>query len=598
MLFNLTFDQPVGSYADVKELEYVAALMQSGSADEVDWQNPSIQAQDIQAFLMSRHGLQVEKQHVLQHIFEGLAGGDAQDNSIDISELVGILIIPYLVKTVNEKHPELTTRHLMTSNKLEQYKKHQEELEELAADSSSMISLILKIILHHATGSTDPQPLTKELLKNIFASYDELGLVKDESLLEEMIQVATDGEPGAVLDDEAFARGLTSDVGLYDVQSEARVSTHYQDAFDTTKDATEDQSVMVENVNDEEGGVEDGASKIKPWTKVFTFSQIDFLSGTFRTRFHYMLAWLALILAIFTYTDLKYNLPIVCDDNFGCVLGKNILDWLVTLLILVILGTPFVMILTLGNDTYTETIWIHVAGLLGIGFLIFLPIQIREFNLEIVENFSLLYKLPDKPDEDNDENWNEIHAISLTLRIANNIVGSLLISLQIQNILSICKHFKYKIDAFYRGSSIHNELKTKTATRKKVYGMMKNAYELHKGMSGKASMSIPLLKYNKISAGEMTKSVGGLKWALRSVWEGTILSDEGVWLPARLIAGNIAQFLIITTCFAITLSLTFMSYDLFSDQWVPVINHDGKTYEDCYATFNASSCSYPVNKGK
>ena len=223
---------------------------------------------------MSRHGLQVEKQHILEHIFEGLAGGDAQEDNIDIPELVGILIIPYLVKTVNEKHPELTKRHLITSCHLEQYKKHEEELEELAAESSSMISSILKIVLHHATGSADPQPLTKELLKKIFASYGELGLVKDESLLEEMIQVATGGEPGALLDDETFARGLTSDVGLYDVQSEARVSTHYQDAFDTEKDATEGQSAMVEDINDEEGGDPDSGSKSKPWTKVFTFSQL------------------------------------------------------------------------------------------------------------------------------------------------------------------------------------------------------------------------------------------------------------------------------------------------------------------------------------
>ena len=62
---------------------------------------------------------------------------------------------------------------------------------------------------------------------------------------------------------------------------------------------------------------------------------IDFLSGTFRTRFHYMLAWLALILAIVSYTDVKYDLPTVCDDNFGCLLGKHVLDWLITLLIFV-----------------------------------------------------------------------------------------------------------------------------------------------------------------------------------------------------------------------------------------------------------------------
>ena len=255
------------------------------------------------------------------------------------------------------------------------------------------------------------------------------------------------------------------------------------------------------------------------------------------------------------------------------------------------------MILTLGNDTYTETIWIHVAALIGNGFLVYLPAFLPTFNLSIGENFKLLYKDATEPNKEEGERWNGGHSISLALMIANRIVGGLLITLQINNILSICKHYKYKVDTFYRGSSIHNELKTKTATRRKVYGMMKNAYDLHKDSSGKASKSIPLLNYNKISGGEVTKSVGGLKWALKSTLQGTILSDEGVWLPARLLAGNIAQFLIITTVFAATLAVINITINFVSEPW-PTISHNDKTYEDCYATFNASSCFYPVNNGE
>ena len=60
---------------------------------------------------------------------------------------------------------------------------------------------------------------------------DELDLVIDEDLIDEMIQAATDGQPDALFDETTFARALTSDVELYDVNKEARISTHYEDVF-------------------------------------------------------------------------------------------------------------------------------------------------------------------------------------------------------------------------------------------------------------------------------------------------------------------------------------------------------------------------------
>ena len=47
---------------------------------------------------MSRHGIKVTKEEVLQLIFGGLAGGDTDDDCIDIVEIVAILLIPYLVR--------------------------------------------------------------------------------------------------------------------------------------------------------------------------------------------------------------------------------------------------------------------------------------------------------------------------------------------------------------------------------------------------------------------------------------------------------------------------------------------------------------------
>ena len=56
---------------------------------------------------MSRHGIKVEKEEVLKEMFHGLAGGDTEEDCIDIVEMVAMLLIPYLVKTVVDEHTNI-----------------------------------------------------------------------------------------------------------------------------------------------------------------------------------------------------------------------------------------------------------------------------------------------------------------------------------------------------------------------------------------------------------------------------------------------------------------------------------------------------------
>jgi len=287
---------------------------------------------------MSRHGIQVEKEEVLNQIFHGLAGGNTEEDTIDITELSAILIIPYLVKTVLEKHPTISKRHLFTSTRMREYMQEEDELQQLTSKNSSMIGHVLKIILRHAgVDSTVSPRLTKELLKKIFATYEEPELVEDDDLLEEMIHVATNGDIGGVLDANSFARGLAADVGMYDVNSEARVSTHFYDVFGNPREAKEFLTISgtlnTSSVTDEENGAETNSKGI---TKVRTFSQIDFLSGTFRSKFHFLLCWIALIMAIFSYAEsTMYNVRI-CGEllrpSLECDILNKICSWLVTMI--------------------------------------------------------------------------------------------------------------------------------------------------------------------------------------------------------------------------------------------------------------------------
>jgi hypothetical protein len=87
---SLTFQRPIGAAADIKELEYISALHQTDHDEENDdnagWLNASIEATDVQKFLLSRYGINVTKDDVLQYIFSDLGGGDLDLECIDLTE--------------------------------------------------------------------------------------------------------------------------------------------------------------------------------------------------------------------------------------------------------------------------------------------------------------------------------------------------------------------------------------------------------------------------------------------------------------------------------------------------------------------------------
>ena len=77
------FERPVGAAADARELEYVAALHQTDDAQEDSWMDGSIEAIDVKNFLLSRYGIKVTEQEVIDNIFAEMGGGD---NCIDLTE--------------------------------------------------------------------------------------------------------------------------------------------------------------------------------------------------------------------------------------------------------------------------------------------------------------------------------------------------------------------------------------------------------------------------------------------------------------------------------------------------------------------------------
>lgn len=93
---TIGFDRPIGAAADVAELEYISALMQTQMPNlRLDG---SIREEDIVLFLSSRYGIKVSPGEIRKVVMKGLGGGDGDDVCIDLMELVAMLLIPTLLK--------------------------------------------------------------------------------------------------------------------------------------------------------------------------------------------------------------------------------------------------------------------------------------------------------------------------------------------------------------------------------------------------------------------------------------------------------------------------------------------------------------------
>jgi len=329
---SLNFRRPLGVAGDVKELEYISALHQT--CDELR-HDASIEATDVKHFLVSRYGIKVTDEEVRNVIFNGLAGGDGTSVCLDLAEIVAILIIPLFIKILRDKSTEtegIDKEHSFEKMNAHVTKIERADYEKIEADCKSMryetiIEDVLNLILVYATGSNEPQPLTPDLLRRIFARFDELELIKDDNLVDEMIEMATGGDPHALLDVESFTRALTCDIMLYDCSKEARYSSHYDDVFECNeqdKDKDDDDDVELSASSDKDD-IKKGISRI------FTYPQVDLLSETFYSSAQVLFSFIFFIFLFATFVDTSYQVDAdACQTNsIGCIISDGLVKWLI-----------------------------------------------------------------------------------------------------------------------------------------------------------------------------------------------------------------------------------------------------------------------------
>ena len=135
--------------------------------------------------------------------------------------LASLLLLPHLLRLSQDSPPSM-------ENESSEFEVGPDNIP-LGKDGDH-IGHVLEIILSDIHLPVDSKPpLTKDLLRDIFAAYNETFV--SEELLEEMIQLVNNGnlEGNAVLDKSSFTKALTGDIHAYDVNLEKCRSTHYRD---------------------------------------------------------------------------------------------------------------------------------------------------------------------------------------------------------------------------------------------------------------------------------------------------------------------------------------------------------------------------------
>ena len=306
---------------------------------------PPVQAVDIKMFLMSRYGIKITEEEVGTRIMgafgecarRGVEDGslrpegpsissfvesDAEsghvkdsassdfdgnrshvgNGSLDLTQVLALLLVPELLKAEKilvRQQQEEQAQHDIESEFIEH--RHSEKEGKYWPDAD-LITNVQRIILHDATGDPNPRPLTKDLIRQILTFYGEKSVAENEGLLDDMLKAANHksnpsaeenaldvvGDALVVFDSRAFARALTQDVQLYNIENENRMTSNYDDVFhpfvSTKGDVQNKNLTYCPRFINPFKNVEIVMEKGRLVQKVFTFAPIDYMAETFRER--------------------------------------------------------------------------------------------------------------------------------------------------------------------------------------------------------------------------------------------------------------------------------------------------------------------------
>lgn len=515
------FEKLYGAAGDVKELEYIAALHQTALEGRTD---ASINAEDIRLFLASRHGIRVTNEEVRSNILKGMGGGQDEDEVLDLMEVVAMLLIPIFKKAYKQ---EVEGKDLTDG---------------LVPAPNNLLDYALKIILHDNTPDTSYKPLTTELVREILKGYGEHQLASDENLVREMVDAA--GGIGSVLDEAAFGKALTEDTDLLDLDNEVSLTTNFDDVNMITKQ--EEYDAIIEKGGPRSPEFQQAAVLFQQnqqksqgsFNRIQNLPQIDITSDNYRSKTLTVFLWATFLITYFSYlSDISFDL-VTCDDldqfqydleapwanNVDAILcdaGRSLAFWLLFLIGMSVFGLAFVMAGSTGNSVECRD-W--RVPLVGAGVVFTAVFSLYASNL----------------------------SGHLFLDVTSLVLGLIVCYYHVKFSLKLrwpdCLASYHRVKEFLSQSTVFAEMKTKRSAAFKLQAMMNNALKIvtiedddDRNLIHKY-YGYSIQKFAK--KGKEFRTAGGFIWAWRRLYEGKVLSRDGIWIPARLVASNIAQCIV------------------------------------------------------
>jgi hypothetical protein len=319
--FSSPLYQPVGATADLKELEYISALLQTGHSLRSDG---SITIEDVARYLLSRHGVRVTPEYINQAIFQVFGIDDEKEcELLDLVELTAMLVIPILLIMQHElSHAEDNSSTTLNSK--------QQKQNMLMEDPKAILKRVLSMMFQDSkipiSPTEEPPRLSTDLIQEILKSYGMHYLADDEYFIGQMlhaVQGQTFGANNTKLDEVAFIQALTGDVKIFSNKGNAveDLLKWNSSSYSKNHDDTDEEKGECHNFN-------------VPWQEVFTANPIDFTADTCPSAVFVVCIWVCFILFFVAYFSNLQRVQICNPDIPGCSLANNIISWLAIAVVL------------------------------------------------------------------------------------------------------------------------------------------------------------------------------------------------------------------------------------------------------------------------
>lgn len=255
----------------------------------------------------------------------------------------------------------------------------------------------------------------------------------------------------------------------------------------------------------------------------------------------FVMVWMSVLFGVFTVVlftptpnscadaGLTWNAQGTFAENNAvmiCEMIVSIVSWLINFFTFCLLGLGFIWLGSLGNFVGNKKFYLPFIGAL------------------VVFLFGFWEVVVVRPRPDHEP---AIHLIF----VAKMISALLAVYLHFSHIYSICSRGDEdkgvsKLAKLFRHSALDSEKHVKSAAAYKLNSLAGNACKV---MSQESNCTVFKTYFGHgLSAyanhGTQYETCGGFFWLVRKILDKTIYSEEGVWYSTRLLAGNMAQFII------------------------------------------------------